>query len=261
GMPLDAFILFSSAVTVLGSAGQANYAAANACMEAVARARSARGAPALFVAWGPWADGMAAADRVRRRTGAFEPMPAQAAFAQLERLMASQAAGAAVLPLRSWSAFFEAHPQEAADPFFREIRPEQTETGTERDVVQALRAVAGGGRRRALLGHLAEQAARVLGIADPQSIDASVPLQERGLDSLMSVELRNALVKSLGVRLPPTVALDYPTLDVLCDRIGTELFADASPAAPVPDDAAFIAGLSETDAEAMLRRELEELDA
>ncbi len=88
----------------------------------------------------------------------------------------------------------------------------------------------------------------------------------------MAVEFRNALVKGLGVTLPATLALDYPTLDALCDHLlgqispaeppadtatgNTELTADAEPGG----DAELIAALSEADAESMLLRELQNLD-
>jgi acyl carrier protein len=130
-------------------------------------------------------------------------------------------------------------------------------------------------RRHALLDHLRGQLARVLGSDPLAPIELTTPLRERGLDSLMSVELRNLLAKSLKLPLPHTLALDYPTLDALCEHLLSQHDAtlhgaspdgvfqhDATVPDPVqpPDDAAAIVALSEADAEAMLRRELESLD-
>ena len=122
------------------------------------------------------------------------------------------------------------------------------------------------------MDYLREQVAKVLGFPSLTDIASTVPLQERGLDSLMAVEFRNALVKGLGVTLPATLALDYPTLDTLCDHLlghispaeppadtatgNTELTADAEPGG----DAEPIAALSEADAEPCCSGELQNLD-
>jgi NADPH:quinone reductase-like Zn-dependent oxidoreductase/acyl carrier protein len=261
GLDLEAFVLFSSASATLGSAGQASYAAANAAMAGVAWARAARGLPALCIDWGPWSEGMAAHDRVRSRNLGLAPMDADAALATLAALMGRQAAHVAVLPVSDWSAFFKANAHAAADPFFTEFREAiEPDVGPAREsAVERLGAMPEQARRRAMLQILWEQAATVLG-ADPLSPAApETPLQELGLDSLMSVELRNLLMKTFGLSLPPTLALDYPTLDALQRHLLSKLFPSATENAP-RDAAAEIASLSDEEAEALLLRELEELD-
>jgi acyl carrier protein len=114
--------------------------------------------------------------------------------------------------------------------------------------------------RHVLLDHLRQQAAKVLGTDPRTSMDPSHPLQERGLDSLMAVELRNLLAKSLNLTLPSTLVLDHSTPDALCDYLLGRLFVSEPAEAQPADDVALIASLSEADAEAMLLRELEELD-
>jgi acyl transferase domain-containing protein/acyl carrier protein len=261
GLDLAAFVLFSSASAVVGSAGQANYAAANAVLGAIARARRARGEAALCVDWGPWDAGMAASDRVQRRNLGLTPMAAPAGFAALERLLDSGAAQACVLPVRRWTDFFAAHPRERRDPFFAAVLPAAGPAGAEDPIAERLRAVSPQARRRTVQEHVRAELAKILG-ADPGiAIAPDVPLQELGFDSLMAVELRNVLAKSLGLALPPTLALDYPTLDALGAQLLARFFPGEAGEDAAPDDAAAIAALSEEDAEAMLLQELEALSA
>ena len=112
-LPLEAFVLFSSAAAVIGSAGQASYAAANAAMDAIARMRSARGEVALSVAWGPWASGMAADARVRQRTTAFEPMTAADGFAVLRQPAQGRSRGCMCVAAQELGRLFQAHPSGA----------------------------------------------------------------------------------------------------------------------------------------------------
>ena len=186
GQELEAFVLFSSAAAIVGSSGQANYAAANAALHTIARARRARGEVALCVDWGPWTEGMAADDRVSRRNLGLVSIGAQAGFAALDKLLDSQTVQASVLPLSTWSAFFDAHPCESLDPFFAEVRPALIGTHQagrgEPDIAADLRAMPPQARRRALLDHLREQLARVLGSDPLDPIASATPLQERGLE-------------------------------------------------------------------------------
>jgi NADPH:quinone reductase-like Zn-dependent oxidoreductase len=263
GLELEAFILFSSAAAVLGSAGQANYAAANAMLHSIARTRRAQGQIALCIDWGPWTEGMATLGQVRNRDLGMMPISVRAGFAALDRLLAAGTNEACVLPLNSWNAFFAAQPFQIDDPFFAKVRPNGITTSgavdSKSDVSDQLLGLAEQDRRRTLLDHLRGQLARVLGPNQPGPIPTTTPFHERGLDSLTSVELRNLLAKSLGVRLPTTLVIDYPTLDALCDHLLLEYFPIALKPTVSPDDAAIIASMSEEGAEAMLRRELENL--
>ncbi|WP_425388714.1 beta-ketoacyl reductase [Dactylosporangium aurantiacum] len=86
-LPLDAFILFSSFAGSVGSAGQANYAAANAALDAIAEQRRAEGLPAVSIAWGSWAgDGMAGDLGDRHRRGGVRPMHPATAVTALGRV-------------------------------------------------------------------------------------------------------------------------------------------------------------------------------
>jgi acyl carrier protein len=121
-----------------------------------------------------------------------------------------------------------------------------------------------------LLGHVREQAVRVLGLPRDQVINPQQPLNELGLDSLMAVELRNALGAGLERSLSTTLLFDYPTLDALVDHLLGDLApAETPPQDPTPPQAsapttpspgaADIAALSEDEAEALLLAELAQL--
>ena len=229
GQELEAFVLFSSAAAIVGSSGQANYAAANAALHTIARARRARGEVALCVDWGPWTEGMAADDRVSRRNLGLVSIGAQAGFAALDKLLDSADSFRRLfyrLARRARSSM-RTHVR-ASIAFFAEVRPALIGTHQagrgEPDIAADLRAMPPQARRRALLDHLREQLARVLGSDPLDPWHQRAPLQERGLDSLMSVELRNLLAKSLRLPLPATLALDYPSLDALCEYFLSQHF-------------------------------------
>ena len=207
---------------------------------------------------------MAAKDRVRERNLGMAPMTPSAGFAVLDKLLDSGLSEVCVLPLNSWAAFFAAHPFQDDEPFFAAVRPARAPAlgvaASEANHIDRLRGLAADDRRQALIEYVREQLAKVLGADTLEPIPTTTPFQERGLNSLMSVELRNQLARSLRLHLPTTVLLDYPTLDALCDHLLSEyLSSEPDPTEP-PDDAAMIAAMSEADAEAMLRRELEDLD-
>ncbi|WP_341889819.1 acyl carrier protein, partial [Variovorax sp. YR752] len=111
-------------------------------------------------------------------------------------------------------------------------------------------------RRGAVLAHLAEQARQVIGLAPDAPIGTALPLKEAGLDSLMAVELRNQLTRSVGRPLPATLLFDHPSLDALADELSRRLgLATAVAAAPTATELG-VATLSEAQAEAELLAEL-----
>ena len=260
GHDLDFFVLFSSAAAVLGAAGQANYAAANAAMTAVARVRRAHGQPATPIAWGPWdGAGMASSDAARRRIDAVVPFDERTGFAALDAALASECAEPVALRVPSWARV--ASSRSAHDRFLARLAGEPAARAHEHagTLIETLAAHGAENRRRLLSEHVERTAAAILGLPDGARIDDDVPLHDRGLDSLMSVELRNALVKSLGVSLSPTVALDYPTIPQLVDHVLARAFSSTTLAAPA-DDATAIAALTDDEAEALLSLELEAAD-
>lgn len=220
--PLDFFVLFSSVAAQLGLAGQANYAAANAFLDGLARQRRAAGLPALSIGWGPWAEvGLAAAAANRgerlaeRGLGSLSPAEGVAA---LDHLLCASPVEATVMRFDSsrWlthepgaaSLLAQLHDHEApaVAPVRQGLRP-------------ALLAVEPGRRRRALLEEAVRaQLAQVLRIA-PERIDRQRPLKALGLDSLMALELRNRLEVESGLTLSATIAWNYPTIAVLAEYL------------------------------------------
>ncbi len=287
---LDFFVLFSSVASLLGSPGQANYAAGNAFLDSLAHLRRAAGLPALSINWGPWSEiGLAAAesnrgDRLAQR-GVGSITPSQG-IAALEKLLGHSVAQAAVMPFdpQQWC---EANLPAANSSLLKDriaahepAAPDKAQP--EEDIRARLLAADPGRPRRLLLeSHLREQIAHVLRLS-PSRIESHQPLKSLGLDSLMAVELRNRLEATLGVSLSATLVFNYPTVTVMAphvaDKMGipleTETAGEAAQApapskqpaqksAPQVDNAltsAEIGQLSDEAAEALLLKELEDID-
>ncbi|MEU0929283.1 type I polyketide synthase [Streptomyces malaysiensis] len=236
---LSAFVLFSSFSGVVGAAGQANYAAANAVLDALAEWRRGAGLPATSVAWGPWADnGMAVSSaevsRTIRRNG-MTAMDPRLALAALERAITHSDAALAVVDA-DWERFadtFEARRLSrllSGVPEVRKLaaatRPGDTETAYTEGasaLVRRLEALPGAERQRSLLELVRAHVAAVLGHSGVDAIGPGRAFMEIGFDSLTAVGLRNQLSEATGVQLPATLVFDYPTPTALAGYLLTEL--------------------------------------
>ncbi|MGX1805086.1 type I polyketide synthase [Nocardia sp. NPDC055321] len=226
--PLDLFVLFSSAAALIGNPGQAAYAAANAYLDALARARRHAGQPGLSVQWGPFAEiGLAAAQENRGARLAEQGMGgfgADAAWAALTAFLTEDrdVVGYLSFDARQW---FDAHPDAAAQASWQGLRASAREgrpgrTGGE---FQAAWSAATGDDRQILVrDKIVEVAARVLRMPTAE-LDASTPFKALGLDSLMSLELRNRLESAFVLRLSPTLLWTYGTTETLAGAIGERL--------------------------------------
>ncbi|KDN17299.1 hypothetical protein DV20_37340 [Amycolatopsis rifamycinica] len=232
--PLAAFVLFSSIAGVLGNRGQANYAAANAALDALAEHRAARGLPGVSIAWGLWdtATGMTASmtatDRARL-TGVRPITQAQglAAFdaalglsgtvvASTWDTAALRAAGEIPAVLRSLVPPRRAHAVEAGPAPAPGLRL----TGLDRETAAA-----------AVTGFVRTEVATALGHRSPASVEVAKPFSELGIDSLTSVELRNRIAAGTGLRLPASLLFNHPTVELLAAHLLGELLP------PPPDPA------------------------
>ncbi|MEU8814275.1 type I polyketide synthase [Actinoplanes sp. NPDC048796] len=244
-LDLAEFVLFSSVVGVLGGAGQANYAAANASLDALASVRRAQGRPARSLAWGLWAEAsgmtgrMTDRDRERMRQAGVAPM--------------STAAGLAAYDLardRDEAVLVAARLDRAPAP------PAATPSRPEPDLAGRLRAMSTVERGDYLVGLVREHAAAVLGRGGRETVTPGQSFRALGFDSLTSVELRNRLSRAAGLRLPASAVFDFPTLERLAGRIGELLIPPrpSPPPSPPPaaGDGAPAGDIDEMDAEALI---------
>ncbi|MFC8449582.1 SDR family NAD(P)-dependent oxidoreductase [Kitasatospora sp. NPDC057223] len=233
GDPLDLFVLFSSAAALVGNTGQAAYAAANAYLDAFAEARRRRGQPALSVQWGPFAGiGLAANDEQRgarlaeRGMGSFPPeqaWPALARMLELDRPVT----GYVPIDLRQW---FDAYPDTAALGSWQLLHAASRDGGQAAggggEFLARLLAAAPEARTAPAEQKIRELAGRVLRLA-PERIEADSPFKALGLDSLMSLELRNRLEAAFGTRLSPTLLWAHGNPRALAEALCAQLPAAA----------------------------------
>ncbi|MFI8091359.1 type I polyketide synthase [Streptomyces sp. NPDC086080] len=227
-LDLSAFVLFSSAAGTFGGPGQGNYAAANACLDALAEQRRRAGLPAQSLAWGLWEgqDGM---------------------VGNLSDVDLRRAAGIGVLSLSG--------PEGLAlfDTALR--RPEVTLVPTAFDFAvlraqdgkDALHALLRGlvrrqrprtrtaGRPTRMIDLVRARVAAVLRHSSTSAVDPDKAFSELGFDSLMAVELRNTLSEQTGLRLPPSIIFDQPTPAALAEHLET-LTTAATTANATPGD-------------------------
>ena len=261
--PLDCFVLYSSTSALLGAAGQANHAAANGFLDALAWMRRGRGLSGQSINWGVWSEIGSAASR-----GADERIVAQGAnpiapdqgLAALERVLLDGRPQLAVVPIH-WDRFLDNFVGEGRHPWWDGLRPAKELPGAapswgEGDAevdsideaaeavaadawLEQLRAAPTQQRRGLLVDRICEDVVKVIGLDPSLDVDPRQPLSEMGLDSLMAVELRNLMGTTFPSEqgLPATLVFDYPTIDSLADFLMPRLSIDEPTlAAPEPSE-------------------------
>ncbi|MYU19009.1 KR domain-containing protein, partial [Streptomyces sp. SID8361] len=236
-LDLAAFVVFSSAAGTFGGAGQGNYAAANAYVDALVTHRHALGLPAVSLAWGFWAErsGMTGhlddEDVRRMRRGGIAPLTSE------EGLALFDASGTMTQPvllpmrldlpaLRAQAASGTAVPALLRDLLSVSARRTVIPLGDgagESELWRRLAPLSADEQDEVLLNLVCTHVAEVLGHAGAESIEVGRAFKELGFDSLTAVELRNRLNTATGLRLPATLVFDYPTPVVIARHLRAEL--------------------------------------
>jgi len=264
---LDFFVLFSSAVGLLGSSGQANYAAANAFLDALARYRTARGQPALSIAWGPWEIGMASRleGRLRQRLAraGLRPIREPAGLRVLEQLWDQRTSHLAAISV-DWSRLAAtAFPS----PFWAHLAPRSAAAAPPASLwLDSLQKTPSGNRMRMLTNLIRGEVAAVLGWNSAERVGTRQKLFDLGMDSLTSVELQTRMEKHLGCSLPLTLAFDHPNVESLAGYIIERLNLQAATHSPArkgsdenADDEKRLAEMSEQEVESLLAEKYKHL--
>ncbi|KOV87952.1 hypothetical protein ADL03_05675 [Nocardia sp. NRRL S-836] len=230
GMDLSAFVLFSSVTGVMGTPGQANYAAANSFMDALAVRRRARGLRAVSVAWGLWEGASTMTEHLtevhlqRMAKEGLLMLPVDLGMAVLDAAAAQPEAAVIGMPVDL--AATRTHPMQPV--LMRgltrtRVRPESAAADfvSSGALVDRLSSLDDAGRRELLRGIVLDHATAVLG--RDERLAADQVFQEAGFDSLTAVDLRNRLAKAVPVQLPATAVFDHRTPDALAERMLADL--------------------------------------
>ncbi|WP_037347443.1 type I polyketide synthase, partial [Sciscionella sediminilitoris] len=246
GRDLDAFVLFSSTSGTIGGPGLGNYAPGNAFLDALATIRRNSGDTATAVAWGHWGGeggmGQGAVGERLRRFGVLDMAP-ETALRALGEILDHDETTVSVTSL-DWDLFAPAFTAGRSSALLADL-PEAVA------VLAAAADAAGDAGKPLLFRHLEEipradwkrelgtvvrtYAAAVLGHAGPEVVAEDAAFRDLGCDSLTAVELRNALGKAVGMRLPATLVFDYPTPVALAEYLYEQIAATAGEPAAVAD--------------------------
>ncbi|RZQ63964.1 type I polyketide synthase [Amycolatopsis suaedae] len=236
-LDLTAFVLISSAAGVFGAAGQANYAAANGFVDALAAYRRAAGLPAVSMAWGLWASetGMTGAVNIdRMRSLGNIELSTEEGVALFDAAL--RGSEAVTVPVRLDLPAFRAHGE--IPPLLRGLVRVPASRGAAEPAEAFLGRLAGlapAQRMEAVLELVRTKAAAVLYI-DPGELGPNRPFKELGFDSLTAVELRNRLGAATGLKLPVSLLFDRPTPEELAEYLLPLLTPDEADGAGVLDE-------------------------
>ncbi len=239
-MPLDYFVLFSSAASFLAPVGLGNYAAANTFLDALAHYRERLGLPSTCIDWGPWAKvGMAeAVGDIRENQwhqAGFSTMSAQQGLEILGLLLQRKNVQTGVLAA-DWRKYLARFRADGRPMLFASLvdAPHDDAKGTLPQVkaipfnlrVQSLHPAE---RGEALLDEILRHVTEVLGFTQSSRLEPYTGFFDLGMDSLTAVELKNRLQTSLGLALSPTLVFDFPSAQKLTNYLLNELFTPAGP--------------------------------
>ncbi len=233
-LPLDFFVMFSSVATILGSPGQANYAAGNAALDALAHYRRSRGLPATSINWGPWADSGMAAEQGRGdgiQARGMDLLSATESLQLMGQLIESGVTQATVMDAH-WDVLVRIlgnrRPQLldalAASRADGQL-PEDSGSRIDRKFRERLDAAAVDDHVPMLRDYIQRELARIMSF-EPDQLDTTQPLAAFGLDSLMALELKNNLEARLDFTLPMAKLLEGPSISSLATDVASLLASD-----------------------------------
>lgn len=238
--PLAHAVLFSSIAAVTGPAGSANYAAANALLDATSSRLSSQGMQSVSIQWGAWSGlGMvassAAVQRAMQRTGVGMVAPGAGLGALHHAIAVNGTAKLVAIPF-NWQQFMS-HAKNAHEPVYQEF----AELNKGASPMQHLSAEANVAERAPhsvppaaattpgtaiAMEDVASTVSAIVAAVHGESVLPGLPLVQAGLDSLSAVELRNKLQEAFSLQLPGTLVFDYPTVDALVAFIYPQLASE-----------------------------------
>ena len=269
---VDFITYFSSIASLIGSPAQGNYAAANACLDALARHQRQMGMPAISIHWGPWSGaGMAAgqSDRAKNRwadRGISSILPEEGLQCFNTALSLNHAA-VGVLAV-DWNSFLRAGADK--NHFFDALRSqkpaEEEDSKKDGEFLALLKNTPPETRKNLMENHVSEEVRAILGLNNAP--DRRKGLFDLGLDSLMAVELKNRLENTLSIRLAATLIFEHPSITAIAAYLGG-FFNDGAPVDTYKHMASETAGeskpddmenISEDDMEALLDEKLKSIE-
>lgn len=217
-LPLDFFVCFSSVASVVGIAGQSNYAAANAFMDTFVHRRRASGRFATSINWGPWSDsGMAARLEIREqrrmKNSGLNALSAKQSLGIMEQLLKYRAVQAGVFDI-DWELLFGAETDTSRFAVFSDLVSNASKV-LQTSAFERIKAAPIDERETLVASEISSVLADVLGMGSGNTIDLDKNIVDYGVNSLMSMDIRNRLQTVLNVKLPATFTLKYGTVNTM----------------------------------------------
>ena len=225
GIALDYFVMYSSIASAMGAPAQGNYAAANAFLDAFVSYRKYKGLAVTTINWGPWSEvGMAHANSDLKKyeqigLNAIAPSQGKELLDAILKIEQEQIIAVDI----NWDKYKKILPINQQWIVPAQSASVNTSSKEERtyDIIAKLALLDNDEKKKTIIVFLQAESARILGYDVNQKIDADIPFNELGFDSLSAVELKNVLSTAFDIKLQPTVVFQYPTINALGNFIYT----------------------------------------
>ena len=219
---LDFFVCFSSIASIVGWAGQSNYAAANSFMDGLAHYRHSLGKPALSINWGPWSgSGMAAnladEDIQRMNNAGMSAISPENGLSAMTTLLHYRVPQSGVFDL-DWSLIIKQYAEPEKKTLFKNFVA-LSDAVNENNFIDELLVSHEKTHKNLLARKISEVFSEVLGLSDVDGIDHDRNIFEYGLDSLMSMDFKNRMQTILKVKLPASLVMKHPTINLMVTHI------------------------------------------